>query len=380
MRRIRATHLGAVALITVAIVGLGVLGATGDGSPSVFVAIAPCRLVDTRPAPLAVGTRVTPIGAGETVTMQVTGTNGNCTLPSEATGIATNVTTVNPTASSFLTVFPADAPKPNASNLNWTASSPPTPNQVTVGLSATGAIKVFNLTGSIDLIIDVVGYYVPSSGGGPGPTGAVGEIGPTGPEGTPGGEGPTGPTGEPGVAGPTGPAGAVRDCDTSTAGGNLALCIYVGADLRSRFFSYQFMPGVYFNGSNLEGVSLMRSYMPGATLTGANVAGASFRQATARAMFAPDIVGNGAFFQESNLDSTDFRGASLRGAQFDYASLRNVAFGGADLTGADFMGADLTGASFFNTTCPDGVNAGSHGGTCIGFMGTYVYTPDYVYG
>ena len=108
--------------------------------------------------------------------------------------------------------------------------------------------------------------------------------------------------------------------------------------------------------------------------------GASFRQATARAMFAPDIVGNGAFFQESNLDSTDFRGASLRGAQFDYASLRNVAFGGADLTGADFMGADLTGASFFNTTCPDGVNAGSHGGTCIGFMGTYVYTPDYVYG
>lgn len=151
------------------------IGATGGGTPASLVPISPCRLVDTRPAPLTVGDRSTPIGASQAVTFQATGTNGNCTIPSDATGIASNVTIVNPTAPSYLTVFPADATRPNASNLNWTPTSPPTPNQVTVALSGTGALKVFNLAGSVDVIIDIVGYYVPSGGGGTtGPTGATG--------------------------------------------------------------------------------------------------------------------------------------------------------------------------------------------------------------
>jgi hypothetical protein len=104
--------------------------------------------------------RATPIGANEAVTLAVWGTNGNCTIPNTATGIATNTTAVNPTAGSFLTVYPADAnPRPKASNLNFVAGSPPTPNQVTVGLSAAGAIGVYNLTGTVDVIVDIVGYY-----------------------------------------------------------------------------------------------------------------------------------------------------------------------------------------------------------------------------
>ena len=177
MFRFRRSHAIALAMILVAgaLLGAVAIGAVGGGTRSVLVPIAPCRLVDTRSAPLTVGTRATPIAGGETVTFQVTGTNGNCTIPSDATGIASNVTTVNPTSPSYLTVFPADASKPNASNLNWTATSPPTPNQVTVGLSASGAVKVFNLAGTIDVIIDVVGYYVPSAGSGTtGPTGATG--------------------------------------------------------------------------------------------------------------------------------------------------------------------------------------------------------------
>ena len=55
------------------------------------------------------------------------------------------------------------------SNLNWTASSPPTPNGVTVALSAAGAIKVFNKNGSIDVILDIVGYFVPGGSGPQGP-------------------------------------------------------------------------------------------------------------------------------------------------------------------------------------------------------------------
>ena len=125
------------------------------------------------------------------------GHNGNCDIPTTATGIASNVTAVNPTGSSYLTVFPGDAPQPLASNLNWTPASPPTPNQVTVGLSSTGAIKVFNHVGTIDVIVDIVGYYVASTSGPTGPTGATGAIGPIGAIGAIGATGATGPAGPP---------------------------------------------------------------------------------------------------------------------------------------------------------------------------------------
>ena len=200
MPRFRTPQAVALALIIGAGgIGAVAIGASGSSSASVLVPIAPCRLVDTRPAPLTVGSRNTPIGAGQTVTFQVTGTNGECTIPAEATAIASNVTTVNPTAGSYLTVFPADATRPNASNLNWTPSSPPTPNQVTVGLSSTGTagqIKLYNLTGTIDVIIDIVGYYIPApSGGTTGPTGATGTNGATGPAGATGAQGTTGTAG-----------------------------------------------------------------------------------------------------------------------------------------------------------------------------------------
>jgi hypothetical protein len=173
MRQFRLVHVGVAAVLgaaTVTAVGL-VQSATaaGSGTPSVFVPITPCRLVDTRAGSDNVGTRATPIGSGEAATFAVWNTNGHCTIPNTATGIATNTTAVNPTAGSFLTVYPADAsPRPTASNLNFTAGSPPTPNQVTVGLSAAGAIGVFNLSGTVDIIVDIVGYYQPAAAGGGG--------------------------------------------------------------------------------------------------------------------------------------------------------------------------------------------------------------------
>ena len=155
------------------------LADSGAGTRSVYVPIAPCRLADTRGGTDNVGARNTPLAQTETHTFQVWGTNGNCTIPTFATGIGTNVTAVNPTADGYLTVYPADVVRPLASNLNWTPTSPPTPNQVTVGLSAAGAISAYNNGGTIDVIIDVVGYYeaVPPSGTGPqGPAGPHGPV------------------------------------------------------------------------------------------------------------------------------------------------------------------------------------------------------------
>lgn len=157
---------GAVAGLVGAALVTGV-GSAANSDASSFVPIVPCRLVDTRPAS-QVGPRATPLGPDTTATFAVHGANGNCTIPSTAIGIATNTTAVNPTAASFLTVFPADAPtRPTASNLNYEPGSPPTPNQVTVGLSVDGKVNVFNRFGDVDVVIDVVGYYVAAATGGP---------------------------------------------------------------------------------------------------------------------------------------------------------------------------------------------------------------------
>lgn len=66
---------------------------------------------------------------------------------------------------------------------------------MTVGLSATGAVKAYNLAGNVDLIIDIVGYYEAAATGG-----ATGPAGPTGPTGPTGATGPSGATGARGVS------------------------------------------------------------------------------------------------------------------------------------------------------------------------------------
>ncbi len=156
--RSRWAAFGAAVAVTIGGGGLMVAHAAGDGQLNVFVPITPCRLFDTRPDTL-VGTRQTPIGAGETMLQAVTGTNGKCTMPASATAVAMNVTSVNGTEASFLTIWPSDTALPLASSLNWVPGSPPTPNKVDVKLSATGTISLFNAAGTVDVLADVVGYY-----------------------------------------------------------------------------------------------------------------------------------------------------------------------------------------------------------------------------
>jgi hypothetical protein len=183
------------------LLGGGLLTASAAPVPtaSSFVPITPCRLIDTRPAPDNVGARSTPIGAGETYVATVWGTNGACTIPSTATGVSLNAVAVHPTAASYLTIFPSDATRPLASNLNWVAGQAPTPNAVTAALSADGRLGLYNLAGTVDVLVDIVGYYVPSSSGPAGPTGATGATGPAGPTGATGATGATGPAGPNGL-------------------------------------------------------------------------------------------------------------------------------------------------------------------------------------
>jgi hypothetical protein len=125
--------------------------APGDPDAT-FVPISPCRVVDQR--------ETTPMTSGGLVTQQITGTNGDCTIPSDAIAVAMNVTIARPSARSFLTVFPADLESPpDVSNLNWLAASSPIPNKVDVKLSPDGAVKFYNNNGTVVVIGDIVGYY-----------------------------------------------------------------------------------------------------------------------------------------------------------------------------------------------------------------------------
>lgn len=130
---------------------------------SSFVPITPCRLMDTRPGDNNVGPRATPLGAGETHVQQVTGTNGNCTIPAGATAVALNATAVGGTATSYITFFPSDHDRPLSSNLNFGPGQAPTPNKVDVQLSGTGSIGIFNAFGQVNVVVDVMGYYVAAS-------------------------------------------------------------------------------------------------------------------------------------------------------------------------------------------------------------------------
>lgn len=158
--RTRWAAIGAAIAVTLGAGGIaGVEAALGTGERAVYVPIPPCRLFDTRPE-YQVGARGTPIGPGETITLGTYGSNGQCTLPTDLTGVVLNVTAVAATQSTFLTFWPTGAARPNASSLNPQPGAPPTPNAVTTKVSASGQFDVYNLQGSVHVLADVAGYFV----------------------------------------------------------------------------------------------------------------------------------------------------------------------------------------------------------------------------
>jgi hypothetical protein len=119
-----------------------------------FTPKPPIRVADTRRGsgqPLA-GQTVGPRG---TLTVPVVTPAG---LPAGAMAVAANVTVANTSASSFLTVFPNGQPPPLASDLNWVAGQV-VPNLAITQIGSGGALAVFNNSGSVDVIVDVFGFW-----------------------------------------------------------------------------------------------------------------------------------------------------------------------------------------------------------------------------
>ena len=120
-----------------------------------FVPLTPARLLDTRTGTGAAKVRVRANGS---VTVQVTGRGG---VPaSGVSAVAVNTTVVAPSGAGYVTVYPAGAARPVASNLNYPAGAT-VANMVVAKLGSGGRLTLYS-NSATDLVVDVTGYY-PSS-------------------------------------------------------------------------------------------------------------------------------------------------------------------------------------------------------------------------
>ena len=112
------------------------------------------RVMDTR---TGIGVRTGAVGAKGTVTLKVA---GRAAVPSSGVGaVVLNLTVTGGTKGGYVTAYPAGRPRPTASSINftkgWTGA-----NLVTVPLGSDGSVTFFNYAGSVQLVADIVGYYV----------------------------------------------------------------------------------------------------------------------------------------------------------------------------------------------------------------------------
>lgn len=124
-----------------------------------YQGLSPARLLDTRAGSSTVdGLFVAggSLGAADVMNVTVLGRGG---VPSSGVGaVAINVTAAAPSAGSYLTVFPAGASRPNASNVNFVADQT-VANMVIVPVGTDGQVTVYNNAGTTHLIVDVLGWF-----------------------------------------------------------------------------------------------------------------------------------------------------------------------------------------------------------------------------
>jgi hypothetical protein len=193
--------------------------ATGSGAGLVFIAITPCRVMDTRstggsgktgafgaPSLVAGQARVVPVPSS------------NCGVPS-AVAYSMNFVSITPAGQpvGWIAAWQDDTAWTGTVVLNAYLGGV-VDNMAVVPAGADGGIQLLT-TDNGDLVIDMNGYYVKATtiqgpSGPQGPTGNTGATGATGAASTV-----AGPTGAPGPAGPPGPVGATG---ATGANGNIA--------------------------------------------------------------------------------------------------------------------------------------------------------------
>ena len=118
-----------------------------------FQHMAPARFLDTRP-----GSPVAPDGS---VSFQVAGING---IPTDAAAVVFNLTVTQSQSFGYITAYASGTRRPGSSNVNFDAGQT-IPNSVTLPIGADGKVTlVGRSSGTAELIVDVSGYYLASTG------------------------------------------------------------------------------------------------------------------------------------------------------------------------------------------------------------------------
>jgi YVTN family beta-propeller protein len=129
----------------------GYYSASGE---SQYAADGPVRVLDTRNG---TGGFSSPVGAGKSIALQVTGQDG---VPATGvTAVVLNLTATGPTASGWVVAYPDGQPRPaQGSNVNFTKGET-IPNLVIVPVGSDGKVDLYNSAGSVNLVADLEGYF-----------------------------------------------------------------------------------------------------------------------------------------------------------------------------------------------------------------------------
>lgn len=126
-----------------------------------IVPVSPARLVDTRTTGETIDGRFEGEGrrvADSTLTLEV---NGRAGVPADATAVVMNITAVRPSGTGYVTAYPCDADRPQASSLNYSTGQN-LGNEIIARVSAAGTVCLYTF-GEIDMTADAVGYVPANS-------------------------------------------------------------------------------------------------------------------------------------------------------------------------------------------------------------------------
>jgi trimeric autotransporter adhesin len=126
--------------------------------PLTFIAITPCRVMDTRSTQPFTGAFGPPSLAANVTRSVPMPSSTNCSIPSNAGAYSLNITVVPPGPLSFLSVWPAGQPYPGVSTLNDPVSGGVIANAAIIVAGAAGAIQML-ASNPTDVILDINGYY-----------------------------------------------------------------------------------------------------------------------------------------------------------------------------------------------------------------------------
>ena len=140
----------------------GWYGPSGGGNAGLTPLGAPARAFDSRPGtpghaegPFGEGGRTAPLGAGQSIQLQLAGTGG---VPADASAVVVNLTVTGPTSSGWFTLYPTGTPLPVASSLNFVPGLT-VANLVVMPVGQNGQVTLRNSHGSSHAVLDVIGYF-----------------------------------------------------------------------------------------------------------------------------------------------------------------------------------------------------------------------------